>query len=118
MMKKMSSIALSAVALVLPFMTRAAVSIDFPGNGSFAGFESQDLKVTIGKIVQVVVGFLGILLVLFILYAGFLWMTSQGNEEQISKAKGMISAAVIGLVLILAAYSIASFVINSVGGAV
>lgn len=109
---------LSVMALALPFVTRAAVSIDFPGDGSFAGFASQDLKVTIGRIVQVIVGFLGILLVLFILYAGFLWMTSQGNEEQISKAKGMISAAVVGLILILAAYTIASFVINSVGTAV
>jgi large-conductance mechanosensitive channel len=116
MMKKLTSMVLGAVAVVLPSISHAAASIDFPT--TFANLSSQDIKTTIGNIIQIILGFLGILTVLFILYAGFLWMTSQGNEEQIGKAKGMISAAVIGLVLILAAYSIAGFVVSNLANAV
>lgn len=97
---------------------QAAVSVDFPGDGSFAGFNSQDIKVTIGNIVAIVLSFLGILTILIILLGGFKWMTSGGNEEKISEAKKLISAGIVGLVIVLAAYAIAGFVVNSLQSAV
>lgn len=93
-----------------------AVSIGFPDN--FAGFSSQDLKETISNIVRIIVGFLGIITVLIILAGGLKWMTSGGNEDKIAEAKKLISAGVVGLVIVLAAYAIASFVVNSLTGAV
>jgi len=116
MMKKMLAAFFGGMAVVLPAVTHAQVSLGFPS--TFVGLGTGSLQNTIANIVRIILGFLGILTVLLILYAGFLWMTSQGNEEQIGKAKGMISAAVIGLVLILAAYSIASFVVNNLSTAV
>ncbi|MBI4090881.1 MAG: hypothetical protein HY422_02555 [Candidatus Komeilibacteria bacterium] len=92
------------------------VSIDFPT--SFAGFSSQDIKTTIENIVRIIVGFLGIITIIIILAGGFKWMTSGGNEDKISEAKKLISAGVVGLVVVLAAYAISSFVINSLTGAV
>ncbi|MBI4090499.1 MAG: hypothetical protein HY422_00575 [Candidatus Komeilibacteria bacterium] len=92
------------------------VSIDFPT--SFAGFSSQDLKTTIENIIRIVLGFLGILTVIIILYGGFIWMTSFGEEDKIDQAKKLISAGVVGLVVVLAAYAISSFVIDSLVGAV
>jgi len=62
-------------------------------------------------------GLLGIVLVVLVIYAGFLWMTAQGSEEKIKKAKGIISSAIIGLVLIFAAYSITGFVVSSISTA-
>lgn len=103
--------------LPLTFAARAdAVSIGFPEN--FAGFSSQDLKETISNIVRIIIGFLGIITVLIILAGGIIWMTSFGNEDKIDQAKKLISSGVIGLVLVLAAYAIASFVVNSLTGAV
>ena len=111
-------VALGVVTLLslLPASAWAVASIDFPG--SFAGLASQDLKLTIANIVRIVLGFLGILTVVFILYAGFLWMTSGGNEDKIDSAKKLISAAVVGLVIILASYAIASFVAGNLSKAV
>lgn len=100
---------LAPLALVAP--AHAGVSIDVPAN--FAGFSSQDLKVTIENIVKIIVGFLGIITILIILAGGFKWMTSAGNEDKIGEAKKLISAGVVGLVIVLAAYAIATFVINS-----
>ena len=50
-----------------------------------------------------------------IVYGGFLWMTAHGNEEQVTKAKNLITAALIGLVIILSAYAISVFVISKLG---
>ena len=114
-MKKLINLAYTLPMYLMAVKAHAA-SIDFPT--SFAGLSSQDIKTTIGNIIQIVLGFLGILTVLIILYGGFQWMTSGGNEDKISGAKKMISSGVIGLVIILAAYAIAGFIVNSLATAV
>jgi hypothetical protein len=103
---------LGGAVLLTPLMSHAQVSLGLPS--SLAGLSTQDIKTSIGNIVAVIFGFLGILLVLLLLYGGFLWMTSQGNEQQIEKAKQVIISAVIGLVITLAAYSLAAFIITNV----
>jgi sterol desaturase/sphingolipid hydroxylase (fatty acid hydroxylase superfamily) len=70
------------------------------------------LPVRIGNIIQVILGLLGVILVLIIIYAGFLWMTAGGEEKNVDKAKDWIKNAVIGLVIIMSAYAITSYVIT------
>ena len=101
--------------LLLAARVNAGPSIDFPTN--FAGFSTNDIKTTIQNIVRIVVGFLGIITVLIILIGGFKWMTSAGSEEKITEAKKLISAGVVGLVITLAAYAIANFVVSSLSTA-
>ncbi|NUM25913.1 MAG: hypothetical protein HUU49_04875 [Candidatus Buchananbacteria bacterium] len=66
----------------------------------------------VAQMINVVLGFLGIVFLILILYAGWMWMTSAGNEDKISKAKKTMVAAIIGVAIILAAYAISYFVIN------
>ena len=61
-------------------------------------------------------GLLGIIFLVLIIYAGFEWMTAQGDEEKVTKAKDTLTRAVIGLVIIIAAYSITYFVFSSLPG--
>ena len=75
---------------------------------------TQDLKTTIASIINVVLGFLGIIATLIILLGGFKWMTSQGSSEKVDEAKKLIGAGVVGLVIVLAAYAIARFVLREV----
>lgn len=74
-----------------------------------------DLGKIIGALIQSVIGFLGAVLLVYLLYAGFLWMTAGGDEKKVSQAKDIIKNAVIGLVIIAAAYAISNFVIQSLG---
>lgn len=67
----------------------------------------------ISKIIKIVLGFLGVIFIILIIYAGFNWMTSAGNEEKIEKAKKTMVAAVIGVAIVLMAYAITYFVIDS-----
>lgn len=80
---------------------------------SALGLGTQDVRVTIARIINVFMGLLGIVAVVIILYGGFLWMTAAGNEDRVEKAKSLIVAGVIGLAIILSAYAIARFVVNS-----
>jgi hypothetical protein len=48
---------------------------------------------------------------ILIVYAGFLWMTARGNEQTVEKAQTIIRSSVIGLIIVLGAYSITSFIV-------
>lgn len=77
----------------------------------------RTLEDTIGQIINVILGFLGIIFLVLVIYAGFLWMTAGGNSDKVDKAKSILIQAVIGLVILLAAYAITSFVVTQLGGA-
>ncbi len=74
--------------------------------------ERQDIRVVIANIIKTAMSFLGIVAVLIVLYGGFKWMTAGGNEEQVGEAKKILIAGVIGLIIIILAYTIASFVVT------
>ncbi len=80
------------------------------------GLGTTDLIVVISNIVRIILGTLGILAVLIILYAGFVWMTASGDSDKVEKAKKILVSAVIGLVIIFSAFAIASFIISSLTG--
>lgn len=81
---------------------------------SESGLGSADLVDTISSIIRVALGFLGVIAVVIILLGGFKWMTSQGNDTKVGEAKKLIYAGIVGLVIVLMAYAIASFVITQI----
>jgi len=80
-----------------------------------AGFgEPRDLGEIIGALIGTFLSFLGIIFLILIIYGGFVWMTSGGNEAKVYKAKGIIRQAIVGLIIVLSAYSITAFVFHAV----
>lgn len=67
-----------------------------------------DVRIIIVQIIQIVLGFLAIIFLSLIVFAGFRYMTAAGNEDQTKKAVSQITSAVIGLLIILAAWVITS----------
>jgi hypothetical protein len=82
------------------------------GYGEATGLGTTDLRVMVANVIRIALGLIGIILVVLILFAGFLWLTSQGEQDKIDKAKKLLTSAVIGLVIILTSYAIASYVLN------
>lgn len=74
----------------------------------------RDIRLVTAKIIKVFLGVLGIIFVVLLVVAGYKLMTAAGNEDEVKEAKGQITTAVIGLLVILAAYSITSFVIDRI----
>lgn len=64
--------------------------------------------------INVVLGILGVVAVIMILYSGFLWLTAGGSEENVTKAKKIIKQAAIGIIIISLAYGIVGFVFRAV----
>lgn len=73
---------------------------------------NKDLRTAIAGIINVILGFLGVIAVIIVLLGGFKWMTSQGSADKIDEAKKLIGAGVVGLAIVLAAFAVASFVLN------
>ncbi len=79
------------------------------------GDEGANLPKTIGNVVGVLLGLLGVVFVLIVIYAGFMWMMAQGDETKITKARKTIIQGVVAIVIIFMAYAITSFVIAQIG---
>lgn len=76
-----------------------------------------NLPLLIGNLVRIAIGMLGIVFLILTVYAGFLYLTARGDEEKVTHAKETLQRGVIGLIIITAAYAIASFVISALGTA-
>lgn len=68
------------------------------------------LAAILGTVVSVFLSLLGIIFVILIILGGHNWMTASGNEEKVSKAQDTLWRAVIGLIIVVSAYAIWSFV--------
>jgi len=111
-MKKFLTIVFTLSLLVLPLCTVFALDAanDLP-TGIDVG--TQDLKTSIGQIVNIVLSIMGLIFFILFVVAGFKWMTAAGNEDAIESAKSIMTAAVIGLIITLLAWAISYFVLNS-----
>lgn len=92
--------------------------LDTAGNFSQnIGLGKADIKGSVASIINIVLGILGIVAVVIILAGGFKWMTAGGNEDKVGEARKLIVQGAIGLVIIFAAWGIASFVISQLSTA-
>lgn len=78
-----------------------------------SGLSSDDPRTIATRLINVSLGLLGMIATVLIVYAGFKWMTAGGNEESVKDAQKILSASVIGLIIILSAYAISRFAITN-----
>ncbi|MBI5728396.1 MAG: hypothetical protein HY984_01430 [Candidatus Magasanikbacteria bacterium] len=85
------------------------------GAAKEAGYSLQTTETTfsetLGTVIKAVLSFVGVIFLILMVYAGFLWMTAQGKEDQVEKATGIIRTSIIGLIIATGAYTITAFVI-------
>lgn len=94
---------------------------DQAGNlASISGYSNQPRapEEVVGQLISYLMGAMAVVFFVLMVYGGWLWLTASGNEEQITKAKKLITEAIIGLAIIFAAYAITYFVVSKVLGSV
>lgn len=98
----------------------SVVAIDLGSNiagkaAEIGGYSKTTSQTTfsqnIGTVIKAALSMVGVIFLTLMVYAGYLWMTARGKEEEIDKAQKIITAAIIGLVIVVGAYSVTSFVI-------
>lgn len=130
-MKKIFFSLFAFCLLTLPSMAIASDLVDegFGIGGTYGLKTNNNAQVNLSsenpinmsvRIINFIIGFLGLAAVVIILIGGFKWMTSMGNQDTVKKAKNLIIAGVIGLIIILAAWGLTRFVVmrlsNSIAG--
>ncbi len=84
------------------------------GQAGYAAATETTFAENVGRAIRILLSLLGVIFTVLIIYAGYLWMTAAGNDEAVSKAKSIISTSIIGLIILLMAYSITNFVVTRV----
>ncbi|MFA5109655.1 MAG: pilin [Patescibacteria group bacterium] len=112
--KQLISLAIVST-LVLPVvaLAQANFGLNEINNGLNNSLTSSDPRTVIGRVINIALSFLGVIAVGIILIGGFKWMTAAGNEEKTSEAKKLLGAGVIGLVIILASWGIATYLLST-----
>jgi hypothetical protein len=113
-----------AIGLVAPLTvqaitadTQAEIQRQMSAAGASSGLGNPvDPRIIAANIIQTILGLLGIIFFGLIVYAGFLWMTAGGEDDKVTKAKTLLGQAIIGLAIILSAYSITLFAVNLATG--
>lgn len=75
-----------------------------------------DLFTIIGRVINIVLGFIGIVVLGYVLYGGYLWMSAAGDAKQVEQAKAVIKNAIIGVVILASAFAIVNFIMSQLGG--
>ncbi len=70
----------------------------------------------VGQVVNAFFAVVGIILIVLMIHAGYLWMTARGNEDQVMKAKDQIRQAIVGFIILAGAYAITYFVLTALNG--
>lgn len=111
---KQALIRYGAIALGALAATPAYAQIN-TGVGSTLAIGNEDPESIVISLINWVLGILALIAVIFILIGGFRWMTAGGNEESVETAKKILIAAIIGLVIIMAAWGIALYAVTVLG---
>lgn len=104
------------------FMYATIAHASITSSGAFKTFKSKsgyknsdgDLVAVVGSVVSTLLGLMGILFAILLIYGGVYWMTSSGDSSRADYAKKIIRNSVIGLIISFSAYAISSFVLKVV----
>ena len=120
--RKLSRLLLPTLAclavVALAFMVAPDASAQF-GLGEAAapsGLKNPGVPALIGRILKALLGFVGTLFLILMVYAGFLYMTARGDSKKVDQAKQLITGAIIGIIIIAGSYAITDFVLKSITG--
>lgn len=109
--KQVATIALLAFSLLLiasPVFVSADLVTPTMINGAANSTNASGILATV---TNWVLGIVGAVAILFIIYGGFRYITAQGNSQQMDTAKNILIKAIIGLVIVVVAYVIVQVVI-------
>lgn len=77
-----------------------------------------DIAYFAGNIIKALLSLLGVIVLIFMVYGGYLWMASGGNEQMVKKSKDILFNTIIGLIIVIAAFAITDFIMKGIAGAV
>ncbi|MGE5392773.1 MAG: pilin [Candidatus Saccharibacteria bacterium] len=93
-----------------------AVSIPDLGGGLFTQAPGTTFPQILRWAINLVLSIVGLVSVAFLIYGGFTYITSGGNEDNAERGKKAVTNAIIGLVVVILSGVIVNVVINALNG--
>ncbi|MFA4833731.1 MAG: pilin [Patescibacteria group bacterium] len=123
--KQISILILLVLILIFPYFVFGAEGYKGPtiksgleGLGTASGYSTNVNQTTVsaiaGTAVSAFLSVLGVIFIALMLYGGYIWMMARGSEEEVTRAKDIIKAAVIGLIIVVASYAISFFIFDRI----
>jgi uncharacterized protein with PQ loop repeat len=110
------SLAIIGVSFSVPLIVSAGfaenVKQGVTDTASKAELAETALPVIIGNVISVVLSLVGIIMLCYFIYAGLLYMTSQGDKTKVENAQKIMISTMIGLVIVALAYAISDYVLD------
>ncbi len=103
----------SALAQSFDFEKDSGMNVSANVAGFATGNKAETVDSIIGLAIYIILGFVGTIFLVLIIYSGVQWMTAQDNEIKVNKAKGVLLNAIVGLVITLGAYVLSYFIISN-----
>jgi hypothetical protein len=83
------------------------------GLGRLGANPNLGISGLITYIINILLGIVGIIAVIFLIYGGFRYITAGGGDEGTKEAKGIIKNALIGLIVVILSYVLVIVIINA-----
>ena len=96
----------------VPSTSNGTVQLKNPLTGDTT---ASNIPTLLGKAINAVLGIVGSLALVMIVFGGFTWMTAAGNADKVKKGKDILVWAAIGLAVIFSAYALVRFVFTGLG---
>ena len=110
---RLFSLCVALVFLIYVPVTRAQDKFGLYNSAKGTGVLEKSVPEVMGTIILNVLGIVGVIFLILIIYGGITWMTSAGNEQRISLAKKIITSSVIGLVIVMTGYAVTYFIVQN-----
>ena len=119
---------LCSLFFVFSFIVSPVLAVDkgLPGatdrlktveKGVYGTTGAKPFEEVVGGYIQGALALLGVIFLVLLVYGGYIWMIARGEEAEVTRATGIIKMAVIGLIIVLAAYAITAYVVVAMGEA-
>lgn len=80
------------------------------GHKQLEGQLGNNLPDSVSRIIKALLGIIGIIFLGLMIYGGYVWMASRGNENEVAKGRTILRNALIGFIIVATAYGITEFV--------
>ncbi len=82
--------------------------------GTAGGFSTVSAPIIIARVIRVFLGTLGIIFTILVLWSGWIYMTAQGDDTKIKKAKDILKNGIIGMIICIFSYTITTYILNRI----
>ena len=104
-----------AALAATPIFEQSRISADATGQALYGeGLGNTRFEARLIAVINFLIGFIGIIAFLLLIYAGYEWMMARGNEEKVEKAKRVVREVIIALLILVFARIFTEFVLTQI----